>query len=203
MDYPNYSVFLSDNSSDESFRDEIQAQGIECGYVNPIGKINMEYMAESHEQCRQKAIECNADYMLHWEVDLFSDNKYIIQDLLYHNLPVVGCTYHIENGASSHLCLIMTSKQRHEAEIGLSTFPLLNGADMMAVDGKLLRVFNCGLGCTLIHRDVFTQIKFRWDVNQTFHPDSSFAEDCFYKGIPIYADTSLLLDHQNQRWLHY
>lgn len=202
LDYKNCSVFLSDNSSDERFRNEyLIDKGIEIGIVDPVGKSNPQYMSESHEQCRQHAINIGADFLLHWEVDLFTDNRHIIQDLLAREKQVVGAIYHIEQGIKSHLCIIALHQDHPSDPVG--TYPLKDGADLMFVDGECKRVFNVGLGCTLIHRSVFTKIKFRYDVNQTFHPDSAFAEDCYYMGIPIYADTSLLLDHQNQRWLAY
>lgn len=201
LNYDNYSVFLSDNSYDSDFYNKIKSYDIQVSRVNPEGKSNPEYMAESHEQCRLKAIEDNYDYILHWEVDLFTDNKFIIQDLLYHNLPVVGGTYHIGIGLDSTLCAIVFNQQGDEE--GISVHQVRLGSDLLLVDGNLKKVFSCGLGCTMIRRDVFTKIKFRHDKKQRYHPDSSFAEDCYYNKIPIYMDTSILLDHQNSQWLFY
>ena len=201
LNYPNYKIFLSDNSMNNSFSQMIEDNGIECGRVNPRGKANPEYMAESHEQVRKKAIEIGAEYLLHWEVDLFTDNKDIIFDLINAKKSVVGAIYHIEAGEASHLCIIK-SHSHHPAE-PVSVIPLRNGADIELVDGTVKPVFSCGLGCTLIHRSVFEKIKFRYDINQSFHPDSSFAEDCYYSKIKIFADTSLLMDHKNQKWLMY
>ena len=76
-------------------------------------------------------------------------------------------------------------------------------SDILFVDGNVKDVFSCGLGCTLIHKSVFEKVKFRSDFKQTYHPDSCFAEDCYYLKIPINVDTSILLKHENSRWLMY
>lgn len=201
LNYNNYQIFLSDNTNTDNFSNEIKSFGIEVGRVNPNNKSNPEYMAESHEQCRKKAIEIDADYILHWEVDLFTDNKNIIQHLMNHRKPIVGGIYHIGQGLDSYLCLI--KKHHNHDNEPISTFPMKNGSDLMIVDGGLVEVFSMGLGCTLIHKSIFTNIPFRHDVEQRFHPDSSFYEDLYYKGIKAYADTSLLLKHENSRWLMY
>jgi len=201
LQYPNYQIFLSDNTKDDDFSMEIKSYDIEVGRVNPDRKSNPEYMAESHEQCRKKALEIGADYILHWEVDLFTDNKNIIQHLLKHNKPVVGGIYHIGQGRESYLCLI--KKHHNHPKEPISTFPMKRGADLLVIDGGLVEVFSMGLGCTLIHKSVFSQIPFRHDIEQRFHPDSSFYEDLYFKGIKAYADTSLLLKHENSRWLMY
>ncbi len=201
LNYPNYKIFLSDNSIIDDFSKSIIAQGIECGRVNPIGKSNPQYMAESHEQVRKKAIEIGAEFILHWEVDLFTDNKDIIFDLLNARKSVVGAIYHIEQGEKSHLCILPMYQQHYMEPISVT--PLRNGMDLQFVDGSLKQVFSCGLGCVSIHRSVFEKIKFRYDTNESYHPDSSFAEDCQCAGIKIFADTSMLMDHKNQKWLMY
>ena len=201
LDYPNFSVFVSDNTKSDDFANEMRLYNIDVGRVNPDGKSNQEYMAESHEQCRKKAIEIGADYILHWEVDLFTDNIFIINDLMQHDLPVVGGIYHIGQGKGSYLCLA----KLHEfgGDSGISVFPMTMGSDLMVIDGGLKKVFSCGLGCVLIHKSVFTKINFRHENGSSYHPDSSFSEDCFYQKIPIFADTSTFLKHENARWLLY
>jgi len=201
LNYDNYEIYLSDNTKDNSFYNQIKSLGVEAGKVNPTLKSNPEYMAESHEQCRLKAIEIDAEYMLHWEVDLFTDDKNIIQRLMYHKKQVVGGIYHIGQGRDSYLCLI--KKHHNHKDEPVSTFPMKKGSDLLFVDGNLVEVFSCGLGCTLIHKSVFKNIAFRHDIEQRFHPDSSFYEDLHYKGIKTYADTSILLKHENSRWLMY
>lgn len=201
LKFGNYHIFLSDNSHDDSFSNKIKSLNVDVGKVNPVNKSNPAYMAESHEQCRNKAIQLDVDYMLHWEVDLFTDDKNIIDKLISHKKQVVGGIYHIGQGKDSYLCLIR-KHQNHKDE-PVSTFPMKYGSDLIGVDGGLLEVFSMGLGCTLIHKSVFKTIKFRYDSQERFHPDSSFYEDLHYKGIKAFADTSLLLKHENSRWLMY
>lgn len=220
LSYPNYLVYLCDNSPTEDFSNEIRKTGVICDWINPEGKRNMQYMAESHEMCRKKAISIGAKFMIHWEVDLFNDDKACIENLLmrFNHLmlqeftakfmpvpkyaPLLGGLYHIKEGKKSYLCLINKSS-RHIAEGAISTHILEGGADMMVVDGNFKELFHVGLGYTLIHKSVFEKISFRFDEREIFHPDSSFAEDLYYLGGKVYADTSLLLKHENSKWIHY
>ncbi len=202
LTYPNLQFFLSDNSADKKFCEYINAQGIDCGWIDPKEKINMQYMAESHEQCRQEAIKRKVNYMLHWECDLFSDHTGIVEMMMMNkHLPVVGACYHIKHGKESHLCIVDILP--HEEKEPISLAVLKDGADIAFVDGTVKKVFSVGLGFTLIREDVLSSIPFRWDVNQTHHPDSSFAEDLYYKKIPVNCDTKILLQHKNSEWLHY
>lgn len=74
------------------------------------------------------------------------------------------------------------------------------GRDINIMDGKLHKVFACGLGCTLIHKDILKKIKFRWEEGFGVHPDTFFAFDLDTENIPQYIDTSFMCDHQNSKW---
>jgi hypothetical protein len=57
-----------------------------------------------------------------------------------------------------------------------------------------------GILCVLIHNSVFKAIPFRFVEGDGNHPDSFFNEDCFRKGIKVYADTSIHCRHDNRAW---
>jgi predicted peroxiredoxin len=200
LTYPNFKVFLSDNSVTDEFSKKINEYGIECVWCDPKGKGNIKAMADSHEQCRLKAISIGAEYLLHLETDLFFNDKSIIEKLVLRRKKVVGCLYHINHGVNSYLCLI-ERKQMHEYELP-TTHLLQNGADLAFVDGNCKKISHCGLGATLIHKSVFEKVQFRADANERFHPDTNFAIDCYYNGVDIYVDTSILCQHRNQQWMH-
>jgi hypothetical protein len=200
LTYPNFKVFLSDNSVNEEFSKKINEYGIECVWCDPKGKTNIQAMADSHEQCRLKAIEIGAEYLLHWEVDIFTKYRNIIERLILRRKAVVSGIYHIGHGVSSHLCLVVR-KQNHSSELA-TAFVLRDGADIMFVDGNLKKVANAGLGLCLIHKSVFEKVSFRSDKSERDHPDSSFAADLYYHGVSVFADTSLLCEHRNQKWMH-
>ena len=192
--------FISNLYKDKNFCNKINEYGIECGYVNPDGKGNIEYMAESHNQCREKAIEIGAEFLLHWEVDIFTHYRSIVELLLLRKKAVVSGVYHIRHGVDSHLCLTVRH-QKHPLELA-TAFNLTDGADLMFVDGNAKQVANAGLGLSMIHKSVFEKMKFRADRYERAHPDSTFAEDLHYAKIPVFADTSLLMEHRNSKWLH-
>lgn len=54
-------------------------------------------------------------------------------------------------------------------------------------------VHNC-----MIHKSVLPHFVFRYEPNKNFHPDSFFAMDLYRKGIDIYADTNMIVEHDNR-----
>jgi hypothetical protein len=198
LTYENFQIFLCDNSETDEFCREINAYGIECERIDPRGKLQSEKIALSHERCRQKAIEIGAEYLLHWEVDVFTKHRDLIELLVMRGKAVVGALYYIGFGKDAHLCVtVRTQKYRFELATALN---LKDGADLMFVDGKCKQVASVGLGALLLHRSVFTKIPFRHDRLERAYPDSCFAEDLFHAGIPVFADTSLLMEHRNSKW---
>jgi len=201
LSYKNYDIYLSDNSRSKDFCNRIREIGVECSWVNPIGKENIMYMAESHELCRQKAIRDKYDYIFHLECDVFPPCEDIIERLLLTHKRVVSATYHIKDGDKSQLCIGVVQDTGHPHFA--STYLMKDGSDMNFIDGSVKESYSAGIGCTLIHRSVFEQVKFRAEKGGKMHPDSYFYMDLFGKRIKSYIDTSLHCNHKNSQWLHY
>lgn len=200
LTYNNLDIYLCDNSSTKEYAKHINEMGIKCGWVNPIGKSNPRYIAESHEDCRQKAMQGKYDYMFHLECDIFVPCSDIIERLLLTHKRIVSAMYHIKHGKESHLCIGIKLDSGDPNFV--STMLLKDGIDLAFVDGTVKEVYSAGLGCTLIHRSIFEKIKFR-DGDNTMHPDSWMYIDLHTLGIKSYVDTSLLCEHKNEQWLHY
>jgi len=80
------------------------------------------------------------------------------------------------------------------------TISLKEGSDLINIDGKLMKVFHCGLGCVLMHKNILNEFEFRHEKGLVMHPDGFFAIDTDALGIQKYIDTSILCEHNNSDW---
>lgn len=199
--YPGLKVFMSDNSPKSNYTKKITSYGFKTKRVNPAGKSNIQFICESHNQCRDYFLAGDWDYMLHLESDVFPTDPSFIQKLLLHvsdTVKVIGIPYHIGEGADSHLCLQMGVNDR----TGLFTMNLKNNSDFNFVDGEVKRIQAMGLGCLLIHRSIVKRFPFRFVKGVDAHPDSWFHGDMQVAGQPVYADTSMICIHKNRPWVN-
>lgn len=188
-------VLLVDNSSNDTFSKYMQAYDINIGRINVKGKNVMQRMAESHEMCRVIALEEGYDFLLHIETDVIPPPD-IIHKLLLARKKVVSALYAINNGAQRELCV----RFKDYCEPLDAVFIYGNNYNSTIAGKGLTKVFNAGLGCTLIHRSVLSQFKFRVASEDRFsdsHPDTWFAYDLMSKNIPIYCDTNTICRHLN------
>ena len=194
LTYPNFAVFMADNSETKDYAQKIRSKGITCEWIKPFGKSLMQRITDSHETCRQYAIRFEFDYLFHLESDVFP-HRTIIEDLLTARKSVVGAVYHIGLGNLSEPMIQIVEETDDDNFV--STRNLREDLpDWM--DGSIKKVYHCGLGCVLIHNRVLPHFKFRYEDGKPFHPDSYFAMDLYRKGIDIYCDTSLIAKHKNQ-----
>ena len=190
-------IYLSDNSTDREFYVESKEK---YGHLLTIERISSLHapsvksaMAHSHEKCRQRAISGGYDWWLHKETDVISPLD-VIQQLLERKKKVIGAMYHIELGGESKL---MIQEIEDFGDVHRESYNL-DQSDLSFVDGTVKKVFSPGLGCTLIHRSVFTKFGFRYEEGSAVHPDSFFFGDLSQNGVPVFVDTSIYCEHDNQ-----
>lgn len=200
LTYPNYDVFLCDNSKDRDYVKKIQQQGFKCSHIQPHAQKEIgDVIAQSHEECRQYAIKHKVDAMLMWEGDVEAPTPNVIERLMSHNVDVAGGIYPIQQGEDS--CFFIQVKEEHPpAYDHAMPYTLDKGSDLFFIDGTLKKVFSIGLGMLLISSRVFTKVPFRFVKGQNLFSDTYFALDCYSREIPIYADTSLQCKHNNKPW---
>lgn len=202
--YENCELFICDNSSTREYYVDIKNRfkdfpiPFHVARVNPsqYDRFNLTYksiLAKSHDKCRLYAIENDFDYLLHLETDIFPPVD-VIERLLDANQKIVGAMYHIEVGERSTL---MIQKMEEFGDDLRETYNL-NELDLDFVDGDVKKVFSCGLGCVLIHRSILKQVVFRYEEGSPVHPDSFYYADLDAKKIPVYVDTSIYCNHENQ-----
>ncbi len=194
--YPNVKVFMSDNSKSGKYHKKITSFGFKTKRVNPKGKHNIQFICESMNQCRDYFLEGDFTHALWLESDVFPTDLDFIQKLLDHDVAIATIPYHIGEGEDSHLCLQYGSQD----PTGMFTSPLVEGSDLLFIDGNLKTIAQAGLGCALIRRSVLEKLSFKFHPQFNAHPDTWFASDCMANKIPIYCDTSMICVHKNKPW---
>lgn len=197
LSYENYDILLVDNSQSNGWhlQYKLEFPKINFLYFNPKGLDSQAFIAACQEKFRKYAYLNDYDYIISIECDVFPPLD-IIERLLSHNKPIVGGIYSWGfNEKRQPLIQVSEYFDTH-----FETRNLDFDEAMMFCDGSLKQVHHIGLGCLLIHRNIFKKIPFRYVENDSNHSDSWFAFDCSLKGINIYADTSILCRHENQSW---
>jgi hypothetical protein len=199
LTYPNYDVFLADNSSTGEFYKEIKSEGF---YSTRVGyKIDsvLERTTKAHESCRLFAIKNNYDYILHLETDVVPPID-VIENLLTHKKKIVSATYDIFQG-KKRKSMIQVNENYDRTIRAYRSVPFIEHEEPLFFDGTLKQVYHAGLGCILINISVLDKISFRYEKNNIFHADTWFANDCFYNDTPIFVDTTINCKHYNGTWL--
>lgn len=203
--YPNYDVVVFDNTPDDientMFLRKTAIDNLAMNYeVNWSGATSkqsvIERMCNSHNFCRDMAIELHYTHLLHLESDVFPPLD-VIERLLFHGKKVCGGLYYRDSGVSRRL---MAQKHIHPSPRNIISDNFLPEDDLEFVDGTLKTASSIGLGCVLISVDILKKIPFRFVEGIDMHPDSYFAEDCFKNNIKIFADTSIICEHRNENW---
>mgnify|MGYP005992432877 CR=1 FL=1 len=199
LTYPNYNVFLAENSPSDDFYKEIKSVGFKAKRVGAEYVGVLKRTTAAHEACRIHALENDYDYMLHLETDVIPPLD-VIERLLYHKLKVVSAVYDIFHG-KSRKAMIQLNEPLDRAFGAYRTVGFVEHEEPLFFDGTLKQVYHAGIGCALIEKSVMQKIPFRCDERHVFHADTWFANDCFQRDIPIFADTSLMCKHLNTTWL--
>ena len=196
LTYSNNKVLVVDNSETNKNKKKIVKNGISAIHIKRGSKSTRQLLAESHEHLRKSTLKGGYDFLLHLESDITPPPN-IIEQLLSHQKSVVSGSYFINHGGESHL---MVQEIEHQLTGIRETINMKGGSDIKYADGKLHKVYACGLGVTLIHKSVLEQIEFRYIEEVDAHPDTFFAHDLNQLGIEQFLDTSILCKHDNMEW---
>jgi hypothetical protein len=191
-----YDILIVDNSPTGKNAKRINKLGINCRHVNPKGKTNQQYIAESQEVLRKYALDNDYDYLVMIESDIIPPLT-CLTSLLSHQLPVVCGLYFIGHGADSYPMRQLVEKDGNQERYTINSDGMHSIND---IDGQLKEVQNGGFGCIAIHRSVLSQIQFRSEKGADSHSDSYFGADLAQLGIKQHQDTSLMCEHLNGNW---
>lgn len=192
-------VLLCDNSQSAAFHKQIAREyGINVIRVDPMFKNSRQFICDSRNRMRDIFLQGDYNFMLSLECDVFPDANFLTQ-LLAHKKQIVSLPYFIGDGEKSEPMIQMLDPDM----LIPREIRNISSDELFSLAGKTVRVFNAGLGCTLIHRNVIKQIPFRWDKEIFMHDDSFFGEDCYNAGIKWYCDTSMICRHLNKPWNYF
>jgi hypothetical protein len=209
--YPNFDIVIFDNTNDGGeYADELNKRfhnkyagsnrKFKCYNTLILHKADVNNLTlklcMSHNDCRLFCLKNNYDYMFHLESDIFPP-KDTIERLMFHRKHFVGGCYHIYDGMDrtllvyNHLEVSPNSVQAKVATID---------DEILLINGGLIKVAQCGLGCVLLSKQLLKKIAFRYENFNSAYPDTFFAEDCHANNIPVYCDTSIVCRHENRFW---
>ena len=198
--YPDYHIHLSDNSDSQDFAQEMaESYGIDITYVTNKSNRDslMQRIADGHNATAQFCLDNNYDYLLHLETDVFPPTD-VIEQLLMTGKKCIGALYNILWDVDRQLMVRTIEQDGDELRV------VLDGRHNWTwVDGEVHKVFSCGLGCVLIHKSILEQTKFRRVEGVNHFPDSLWAYDMHYAGIPIYLHSGVFCWHENSHWGEY
>lgn len=195
LTYENKDVLIVDNTDHRKYYESLKKKytNFDFARVNPNMFSEFKHaLAKSHDTIRKKALSGNYDYLLHLESDVFPPID-VIERLIECNRRIVGGLYHIELGEQSKLMV----QEIEDFGFAHRETTNLDETDLSFVDGKIKKVFSCGLGCVLIHKSVLKEIEFRYETGSPVHPDSFYYADLNQKGYSVYVDTSIFCEHLN------
>lgn len=198
INYPNAKHIWIDNSKTLDYYEKLKADGLEVYHV-ARGNNTREALARSQNFARKMALEGDYDYLLSIESDLIGVPQNIVQHLIGNAKEVVGCLYLIGPPDQRMPCVTVVKPDPNSGLVGTRLVTVEEAKDI--IDHEQLHAVNsCGMGCTLIRRDVFEKIKFTYFPDLKAHSDVFFANDVWKNGFRIYVDSGVRLDHKNVPW---
>ena len=193
-------VLLCDNSQNQSFHKQISREyNFNTTWTNPLFKNSRQFICESRNRGREAFLNSNRwNYLLSLECDIFP-HEHFLSELIAHRKKLISFPYFIGTADQSTpmINVLDTDESQPFNTRQLST------QEFFLASGRLVPVFNAGLGCTLIHKSIVAKIPFRWDPENHLHDDSFFAEDLYRKNIAWYCDFTSITRHLNIPWNYF
>ena len=201
LTYPNYGLLIVDNSSNQNYVNRLRREGYKHIMHVDRGENSRIAIARASELIRRQAERNDYDYIMFIETDLLPP-KDIIERLMKHEKQVTGAVYEVgikgSKDAPRRPLLYHKTNESGEWRIDLHS-----PEDAYAMLNKgLTEVKACGFGCTLIHKSIFNKYTFKYSPKTRLHSDMLFYWELDTDGVPVYADTDLIIPHFNQNWIN-
>ncbi len=205
LTYPNFDIYIADNSDTmENVNYMNTFERVKAVYTpirKSVRKSNDIYarINDSHKQCVDYAKKHKYEWVFHLETDVLPPLD-VIERLLARKRPIIAGNYDIFFGKNRR-AMIQLKEGTDRTIRGFGVHGFVDELEPLFFNGKVNTVFHAGLGCILIHMDVFRAITFRTVKGLTAHTDTLFANDCYQLNKQIVVDTTVMCDHLNQSWL--
>lgn len=203
LTYPIKEILIVDNTADNgNYARKLRrlTQGKATVKRAPRLKNSRDTLSASQNTIRQYVIDNDFDYWMSIESDVVPPTD-AIENLMKWFRPVMGGLYEIgfENKAGRRYCVFLT----HEKKGGLNGTRIISSEEneqLKKIKGSV-RVHGCGIGCTLIRRDIVEKYVFWTDERfSNKHSDVYFYMDLWNDKIPVYVDTNVVCEHYNSDW---
>lgn len=213
--YPNYDIFVLDNSSKEDHVNTFRKRGIKCvhepfkgNFKNQTGRAEL---ARHQNILREYFLRGDYDYLFMLESDVFCGESIMENLVTYiesYNADAITVTYEIKKSSDNQgdvLCLTSTAEsygvrsekmltREHGYDImGQGCLPLNH---LMAdVDAKITAT---GIGCTMFSRRAMEAVEFRVDpkASKMAFSDSFIFTDIREKGMKVLINSDLIAEHR-------
>lgn len=195
--YPNYEIYLVDNSTDGDFQSWVWAQGFCCGYCPPQGMLASQYVAKSQNMLRDYFLARDYDYFFSLECDNFPPLN-ILELMLSYKTDNINIPYFIKQGDQTRLG-VQHSVVKYQGWCANKVLAPYDGAGDF--DGNIKPYYAPSFGCSLFSRRLMEKVSYRVDhaAPGTFS-DSYFHMDSNRVGIQPYVHMGILCEHRRFTW---
>lgn len=203
LTYPVSQILIVDNS-DDSGNYASKLRRLTQGKAKVIRakrlKDSRQTLSYSQNLIRKYVTDNDFEYWMSIESDLEVPPN-TIETLMRWHKPVVGGLYEIgfANKAGRRYCVFVVDKKD----------TLLHGTriispeehEQLKVKKGLFQIHGCGIGCTLIRRDIVKKYPFWTDERfENKHSDVYFYMSLQNDRVPVYIDTNIVCEHHNSDW---
>jgi hypothetical protein len=204
----NLDILLIDNSQDPNYHNNIYKNSTwTIKHINPNNREIKYIVTECQEYARQYAVQNNYEYMFSLECDIHPPID-ILHSLIHEinqnsKIRVISAPYYIGLGIGSHYLIEHIDRIISDQSIYIRTYcrPLLDS--LMFIDGTIKVAYGSGIGCMLIHKEVYSKIKFRLSATETGPSDKFLNKDMYNLGYKKYVHTGISIYHDNTDWKQY
>jgi hypothetical protein len=210
LTYPNYDYVIVDNSPTLDYVARLKRRGVKHVFHVDRGANSRMALAKSQNYIREVFLKGSYDYLFMLENDLLPPLN-IIERLMQYQKSVTGAVYMIGTSGVKVPCVFFLDKKDN----GLMGTRLIgtyeaNGQKYWKrgevdkfLNTGLQQVHGCGMGVTLIRRNVLLDEVFWYDERfDDKHSDVYFYLSLQRKGIPVFVDTNIVVDHYPSKWEH-
>jgi len=203
LTYPINQVLIVDNTKDNgNYARKLRRLTKGKAVVKRAPRLanSRQTLSYSQNVIRQYVIDNNYDYWMSIESDLEVPPN-TVEMLMRWEKPIVGGLYEIgfENKAGRRYCVFLVDKK----ETGLNGTRIVTPEEHeQLMDQKgLVKIHGCGIGCTLIRRDIVKNYPFWTDERfDNKHSDVYFYMDLENNKVPVFVDTNVVCEHNNSDW---
>lgn len=192
FEYPNYGILLVDNSKTESFYNKIKD-------IVPTVRIDYELRArervtKAHNLLRDKALKGKYDYLLLLDQDVIPPPR-AIEILIKREKKAISGLYfghhYFQEINSSQVMPFAWKFIEKEGDWSKTRYL----KDTEVWQPGLIKIAFAGGGCILLHRDVFSKLKFRYDPSIDAWDDRWLGYDLYANGFEFYLDNTIKCQH--------